>query len=181
MARTLTAEQLAAGIAKLALNYNRAFEDEEAVHAVFDMWWHQLSAVLPHDFEQAVRDILADPNVSYFPTVADMRQRVIHAARNRRAAAENTDARGTVACMRCLDSGWLDAGTDDDGYWWVRPCPEGCTPSAAHFAHHRTGRTRSKRTDGTQLALVSSETLEEAVAGTNRMVEGSGGQTDNDF
>jgi len=168
----IAADHLAGVIAKLALNYNRAFEDQDAVYAVFDMWNSQLSAVLPDDLDQAVAGLLADPSVKFFPTIADMRARVIQASQGRhQAAAASPDGRGTVACLTCLDSGWLDAGTDDAGSWWVRPCPQGCLPPVAHRAHHRTHRGRRKAPgESTQLALVSDTTLERAVAETARMI-----------
>lgn len=165
----ITDDEIGRVIGQLALNYNRGIDDEDAAIGLIDIWRTAIGGCAPVDVDAALRATVADPEVRFFPPVADFRQRVIAAAQARhRAAADNSDGRGTVACLRCLDSGWLDAGTDDDGYWYVRPCPEGCVPPVAHRAHHRTHRRGRK--DGAQLSLVSSEALAEAVEGTHRML-----------
>lgn len=168
----ITDEDLAAVIAKLALNFNRTFEDEDAVYGVFDMWQSQLAATLPEDVETALASILADPEVRFFPTIAEFRGRVIRAASDRhRAAHADANPDDPAECITCLDSGWLEAGSDDDGYWFVRPCSQGCRPPLTRRVRRRTFRGRRRGPgEPQQLALVSAETLQAAVADTKRML-----------
>lgn len=166
--------EIAAVLAKLALNYNRALDDDHAVAGMMDMWRTGIGGCAMEDIAIALDRILADPEVRFFPTVADFRRLVIDAnvIRTSRAAAANPDRWETFACLGCLDSGWLDAGTDDDGYWFVRDCPNGCKPPLFKHRvrrHIHRGRRRAPSDAPQQMAL-SDDTLAAAVADTARMV-----------
>lgn len=168
----ITDEHLAATIARLAINYNRTWEDEDAVGAVFDMWQAQLGAALPGDVDAAVAAILADPEVKYFPTIADFRARVVHAAADRNRSKYNAaNPEATVSCIQCLDSGWIEAGTDEDGYWFVDFCASGCKPPPTRRRRMRAFRATRRHAPAQQGVLaLTSETLEAAVSDTKRMV-----------
>lgn len=170
----LTDADIAAVLGKLALNYHRPIDDDDTVIGMLEIWRTGIGGCAREDVETAMANILADPEVRFFPTVADFRRRVIDAnvIRTSRAAAANPDPWDTFACLGCLDSGWMDAGTDGDGYWFVQGCPNGCKPPLfKHRVRRNTirGRRRAPSTAPQQMAL-SEETMEAAVAGTARMV-----------
>jgi hypothetical protein len=170
----MTDADLARVIGQLALNYNRPIDDDDALIGIMTMWRNGIGGCAVEDVDSALAGILADDTVRYFPTVADFRRRVIDAnvIRQSRAAAEHPDGRGTVACLNCMDSGWLDLGIDDAGYWWLRSCPKECNPPRGY--HRTRPRTYTGRRNGpttpkpTQLSL-SEEALHAGIAGTARM------------
>jgi hypothetical protein len=169
----ITDEQLAATIARLAINYNRTWEDEDAVGAVFDMWQAQLAATLPVDVDAAVAAILADVEVRFFPTIAEFRARVVKAAADRNRHAHNAaDPDAEVKCIRCLDTGFVEAGVSDEGYWFVDQCTAGCKPPPSRRRRMRAFRSTKHRPGAQQgtLALMSAETLQAAVSDTKRML-----------
>lgn len=169
---SLTDDDIIKVLGQLSLNYRRPIDDEDAAIGLVDMWRTQIGGCAVEDVTVALQAIMGDPEVKFFPTVAEFRRRVIDAnvARRAREAAANPDPHESFSCLGCKDSGWLDAGTDDDGYWFVRACGNGCKPQNTHRARHPRVRGRRRApSEPTQLTMVSGATLDQAVADTARM------------
>lgn len=139
----MTSEQhLAGAVARLALNY-RQHLDQAAIAVTVDTWQQQLGRYEAVDVDEAVSRILGDPNVKGMPTVAAVAHLCAESQARRQRAMARPDVHGTVACVVCDDSGWLDAGSDEDSYEYVRPCPQGCQPPLPGSTHRR-GHTRRR-------------------------------------
>ena len=158
----------------LALNYGKALDDEFALAALVKAWREQIGGCTVEDIHAARVEIMGDPNVRYMPAVGEFRARVLGCNRRRHAALREAAGQPTVACLTCLDSGWVDQGLDEDGTWWVRKCPNECVPP---LYHHRTrpraftaGRRGPGQPEGPQQLRLSPEALVDAVAGTRRML-----------
>lgn len=138
-----TDAHLAGAIARLALNYGRSYTPD-ALAGMLDTWRRRLSNYQAVDVDDAVDRILGDANRRTMPTIADVAVLAAESQARRQRASAHVDVRGTVACTTCDDSGWLDAGTDEDGYSYVQPCPKGCLPPPARSTReisHRRRRT----------------------------------------
>jgi hypothetical protein len=159
-----TEAHLLGAIARLALNYGRHM-DQDAMAGTLDTWRQHLSGYEAVDVDEAVARILGDINVRGMPTVAAVAHLCAESQARRQRAIARPDEHGTVGCLRCDDSGWLDAGTDEDGCEFVRPCPEGCMPPLP--GAHRTHRRRRQPTHQGRLA----ETLPaDVIEAQHRMV-----------
>lgn len=138
-----TDAHLLGAIARLALNYGRHM-DQDAITGTLDTWRQQLGRYEAADVDEAVTRILADANVRTMPTVAAVAHLCAESQARRQRAMARPDVHDTVACTVCDDSGWLDAGSDEDSYEYVRPCPQGCLPPLPGSTHRRTTARRRK-------------------------------------
>jgi hypothetical protein len=165
---SVTDADIAQVLAALSLNYNRPLDDETTVDGLMVLWRAGIGGCAIEDVVAGLDLILLDEKVDRFPTVAQFRAAVISANRRRHRVMREASPEGTVECLTCLDSGWLDMGTDDRHQWWVRRCPKGCVPP---LVHHRQRppvvRSGGPARSHEQLQL-SRETLEAAVAGQHR-------------
>jgi len=135
---TATNAHLTGAVARLALNYGRAL-DAAGIATLVDTWRSQLATYEAEDIDSAVDRLLGDANVRSFPTVANVAVLAKESRERRQRTMAHLDEHGTVACLTCDDSGWLDAGSDEDSYEYVRPCPQGCKPPLP------TGRREAQR------------------------------------
>lgn len=169
---------LATVITGLALNYGRHLDDN-ALAGLVEMWRSQVGACTLTDVQKAVAMLVADPKVTKFPTVAEFRQFVIRAAQERQRAKLAQDGTDGPACVKCEDSGWVLAGTDDQGYEYVDRCPDGCQPPlpGARYRRHRAAPKRRSASHQQTLAEVLPDNVIDV---TNRMLgEGDrGGEED---
>lgn len=165
--------ELVVVIETLALNYSRDL-DVNALNDLAEVWHQQVGACALHDVQRATAMMVADPEVQKFPTVAVFRQYVIRAAQERqRAKLAQTDGEGP-ACLKCEDSGWVWAGTDEDHYEYVDHCPDGCQPPlpGARYRRHSPQRRRKREGHQTTLADVLPQTLPEGVINVTHRIEG---------
>ena len=152
----------------LAQNYGRPLDDPAALAALVALWREGIGGCSMTDIEEARRAQLRDESARFFPDIGQFRARVIAAAHARRTAARVLAGGAPVTCATCDDSGWLDAGTDDRGQAWVRPCPKGCRPPLSHRkSHPRIVSSRNAPDQPQQLAL-SAAAVEAGVAAQHR-------------
>jgi hypothetical protein len=137
---TVTQQELAGVIARLAVNYGRTFDDDDALLALVSDWEAQLGEFELRDVELAREGLMGDPAVRWFPTVADMRRRTQLARMDRRR--ESGEGGGCAACVGSGGSiGWQHTGTDEAGREYVRSCPRGCRPPLPSALARRVERT----------------------------------------
>lgn len=170
MSTPMTADRLAQVLAKLALNYGRQADDPAAQAGLMSNWQTGIGGCAWEDVQAALNAVLLDPEVKHMPTVAEFRQRVIGCNRARRQAQADAHDGGEVVCLSCNDSGWLDMGHDTAGYWFVKPCPQGCLPPASNRVRRAMPRRQKRTHQEQQLALAQPAQLREAIEATNRMV-----------
>lgn len=169
--------QLIETVTRLALNYGRTLADD-ALAGMVDTWRQQIGACTPADVDAATRTLLADPKVTKFPTVAEFRQFVIRAAQERQRAKLADGGDAGPACVKCEDTGWLDAGTDDDGYGYVAKCPDGCMPPLPGARFRQATHRRRRRPRGAHQQSLA-EVLPDGVIEAQHRMLGEHGQDDN--
>ena len=165
-----TDDQLLELITLLALNYGKPLDDEAALVALVRLWHEAIGGCSWTDIDEARKAQLRDESCRFFPDVGQFRSRVIAAASARHAQNRVLAGAPSVACSTCEDSGFLDAGTDDDGYLFVRECPKGCKPPPAHrstFQRLSGGKRRFAPSEPQQLSL-SAEALAAGIEGQHR-------------